>query len=76
MAEANEKNKVSGSTLYLVATPIGNLSDMSERAIKVLSEVDFVAAEDTRNSVRLLTHFGIKKPLVSYHEHNKKEKGG
>lgn len=75
MAEANEKNKVSGSTLYLVATPIGNLSDMSERAIKVLSEVDFVAAEDTRNSVRLLTHFGIKKPLVSYHEHNKKEKG-
>ncbi len=76
MAEVNEKNKVSGSTLYLVATPIGNLSDMSERAIKVLSEVDFVAAEDTRNSVRLLTHFGIKKPLVSYHEHNKKEKGG
>ncbi len=61
--------------LYIVATPIGNLSDMGERALKVLSEVDFVAAEDTRNSIRLLTHFGISKPLVSYHEHNKREKG-
>ena len=70
-----EKNKVSGSVLYIVATPIGNLSDISERAIKVLSEVDFVAAEDTRNSLRLLTHFGISKPMVSYHEHNKREKG-
>lgn len=70
-----EKNKVSASTLYLVATPIGNLSDISERAIKVLSEVDFIAAEDTRNSMRLLTHFGISKPLVSYYEHNKRERG-
>lgn len=70
-----EKNKVEGGTLYLVATPIGNLSDMSERGIKVLSEVDFVAAEDTRNTLRLLTHFGISKPLTSYHEHNKREKG-
>ena len=70
-----EKNKVLGRTLYLVATPIGNLSDMGERALKVLSEVDFVAAEDTRNTLRLLTHFGISKPLVSYHEHNKREKG-
>ena len=70
-----EKNKVTGSTLYLVATPIGNLSDMGERAIKTLSEVDFIAAEDTRNTLRLLTHFGISKPLVSYHEHNKREKG-
>ena len=61
--------------LYIVATPIGNLSDMGERALKVLSEVDFVAAEDTRNSLRLLTHFGISKTLVSYHEHNKREKG-
>ncbi len=75
MAEIFEKNKVDGGKLYLVSTPIGNLSDLSERALKVLSEVDFVAAEDTRNSVRLLTHFGIKKPLVSYHEHNKREKG-
>lgn len=70
-----EKNKVMGGTLYIVATPIGNLSDISERALKVLSEVDFVAAEDTRNSLRLLTHFGISKPMVSYHEHNKREKG-
>lgn len=75
MIDSKEKNKVDEGTLYLVATPIGNLSDISERALKVLSEVDFIAAEDTRNSVRLLTHFGIKKPLVSYHEHNKREKG-
>ncbi len=71
----NEKNKVVGGMLYVVATPIGNLADISERALKVLSEVDFVAAEDTRNSLRLLTHFGISKTLVSYHEHNKREKG-
>ena len=71
----DEKNKVLKSTLYLVATPIGNLADISERAIKVLSEVDFIAAEDTRNSVRLLSALGIKKELVSYHEHNKKASG-
>lgn len=80
MAEYNnrgeEKNKVVGGTLYLVATPIGNLSDISERALKVLSEVDFVAAEDTRNSMRLLSHFGISKPMVSYHDHNRRERGG
>ena len=70
-----EKNKVEKGTLYLVATPIGNLSDISERAIKVLSEVDFIAAEDTRNSLRLLSHLGISKPMVSYFEHNKKERG-
>ncbi len=70
-----EKNKVMGGTLYVVATPIGNLSDISERALKVLSEVDFIAAEDTRNTWRLLTHFGIEATLVSYHEHNKHEKG-
>ena len=70
-----EKNKTAQSTLYLVATPIGNLADMSERAIKVLSEVDFIAAEDTRNSLRLLTYFGISKPLTSYYEHNKRERG-
>ena len=63
-----EKNKVVGGTLYIVATPIGNLADISERALKVLSEVDFIAAEDTRNSLRLLSHFGISKPLVSYYE--------
>ncbi len=70
-----EKNKINKSTLYLVGTPIGNLSDISERAKKVLSEVDFIAAEDTRNSVRLLSAYGIKKELVSYYEHNKRESG-
>ena len=70
-----EKNKVEGGKLYLVATPIGNLADLSERAIKVLSEVDFIAAEDTRNSMRLLSHLGIQKPMVSYFEHNKRERG-
>ena len=71
----NTKNKVEKSTLYLVATPKGNLADISDRAKKVLSEVDFIAAEDTRNSVRLLTALGIKKELVSYHEHNRKSSG-
>ena len=71
----SEKNKVERSTLYLVATPIGNLADISERAVKVLSEVDFIAAEDTRNSLRLLSALGIKTELVSYHEHNKKASG-
>ncbi len=70
-----EKNKIEGSTLYLVGTPIGNLSDISQRAKKVLSEVDFIAAEDTRNSSKLLSVFEIRKELVSYHEHNKKESG-
>ena len=73
--EIREKNKVVGGMLYIVATPIGNLADIGERALKVLSEVDFIAAEDTRNSLRMLTHFGISKTLVSYHEHNKREKG-
>ena len=57
-------------TLYLVATPIGNLGDFSPRAVETLEQADFIAAEDTRVSVKLLNHFGIKKPLVSYHEHN------
>ena len=57
-------------TLYLVATPIGNLGDLSPRAVETLETVDFIAAEDTRVSVKLLNHFSIKKPLVSYHEHN------
>jgi len=70
-----EKNKVEKSTLYLVATPIGNLSDITYRAVKVLSEVDFIAAEDTRNTPKLLSKYNIKKPLVSYFEHNKREKG-
>ena len=70
-----EKNRVEAGKLYLVATPIGNLADLSERAIKVLSEVDFIAAEDTRNSMRMLTHLGISRPMVSYFEHNKRERG-
>ena len=70
-----EKNKTEKSTLYLVATPIGNLADISERAKKVLSEVDFIAAEDTRNSLKLLSCLGIRAELISYHEHNKKGAG-
>ncbi len=70
-----EKNAVLGGTLYLVATPIGNLSDITERALKVLSEVDFVAAEDTRNTGLLLSRYGISKPMVSYFEHNKRQRG-
>lgn len=63
------------STLYIVATPIGNLSDMTERGKKILSEVDFIAAEDTRVSGKLLSLYGIKKPIVNYFEHNKVEMG-
>ena len=62
-------------TLFLVATPIGNLGDMSERAIETLKSVDFIAAEDTRVSLKLLNHFDFKKPLVSYYEHNRLESG-
>lgn len=57
-------------TLYLVATPIGNLNDFSPRAVATLETADFIAAEDTRVSLKLLNHFGIKKPMVSYHQHN------
>ena len=57
-------------TLYLVATPIGNLNDLSPRALRALEEADFIAAEDTRVSLKLLNHFSIKKSMVSYHEHN------
>ena len=60
--------------LYLVATPIGNLEDMTYRAVRVLSEVDVIAAEDTRNSIKLLNHFEIKTPMTSYHEYNKYDK--
>ncbi len=61
-------------TLYLVATPIGNLEDMTFRAVRVLKEVDLVAAEDTRNSRKLMTHFDIATPMTSYHEYNRFEK--
>lgn len=61
--------------LYLCATPIGNLEDMTYRVIRILREVDLIAAEDTRNSIKLLNHFEIKTPMTSYHEYNKIEKG-
>ena len=63
------------SKLYVVGTPIGNLSDMTPRAVEILGSVDFIAAEDTRVTLKLLTHFDIHKPLVSYYEHNLREKG-
>lgn len=62
-------------TLYLCATPIGNLGDVSTRCLEVFRMVDLIAAEDTRRTVQLLNHFEITKPLTSYHEHNKREKG-
>ena len=61
--------------LYLCATPIGNLEDMTFRAIRILQEVDLIAAEDTRNSIKLLNHFEIHTPMTSYHEYNKYDKG-
>ena len=65
------KNKIEASVLYIVATPIGNMADISYRAVKVLSEVDFIAAEDTRVTGKLLSQLDISKPMTSYHEHNK-----
>jgi 16S rRNA (cytidine1402-2'-O)-methyltransferase len=61
--------------LYLCATPIGNLGDISARCLEIFNEVDIIACEDTRRTLQLLNHFGIKKQLTSYHEHNKAEKG-
>ncbi|MBE6720050.1 MAG: 16S rRNA (cytidine(1402)-2'-O)-methyltransferase [Ruminococcaceae bacterium] len=61
--------------LYVVGTPIGNLGDISPRAVETLEKVDFIAAEDTRVTLKLLNHFGIKKEMVSYFEHNKRERG-
>ncbi|MFZ2949036.1 MAG: 16S rRNA (cytidine(1402)-2'-O)-methyltransferase [Desulfuromonadaceae bacterium] len=63
------------ATLYIIATPIGNLEDMTYRAVRILGEVDLIAAEDTRHSLKLLNHFGISKPLTSYFDHNQQIKG-
>lgn len=62
-------------TLFVVGTPIGNLGDMSPRAVQVMADCDFIAAEDTRVTLKLLNHFDIKKPMVSYYEHNRAQKG-
>ena len=62
-------------TLYIVGTPIGNLGDFSPRAVEILQSVDFIAAEDTRVTLKMLNHFGIKKPMISYFEHNRFERG-
>ena len=64
-----------GGKLYLCATPIGNLEDITFRVLRILKEVDLIAAEDTRNSIKLLNHFEIKTPMTRYHEYNKIEKG-
>lgn len=75
MPDAEEKNAICPGTLYLVATPIGNLADVSERAKKILAGVDFIAAEDTRNSAKLLNCLGITNSMVSYFEHNRAQRG-
>ncbi|MHA7114057.1 16S rRNA (cytidine(1402)-2'-O)-methyltransferase [Pseudomonas promysalinigenes] len=76
MTDVAGTSKSTVGTLYVVATPIGNLDDMSARALKVLADVALIAAEDTRHSVRLLQHFGIDTPLAACHEHNERDEGG
>ena len=68
------KGKVMAGKVYLCATPIGNLEDITYRVVRTLKEVDLIAAEDTRNSIKLLNHFEIRTPMTSYHEYNKIEK--
>ena len=65
---------MSRGILYIVGTPIGNLEDITYRAIRTLNEVDIILAEDTRQTLKLLTHYNIKKPLISYHRHNEDDK--
>lgn len=76
MTDVPGASKSTIGTLYVVATPIGNLDDMSARALKVLGSVALIAAEDTRHSIRLLQHFGIGTPLAACHEHNERDEGG
>lgn len=76
MTDVAGASKSAVGTLYVVATPIGNLDDMSARALKVLADVALIAAEDTRHSIRLLQHFGIDTPLAACHEHNERDEGG
>ena len=68
--QSQKSAELGGGKLFLVGTPIGNLEDMTYRAIRILNEVNTIAAEDTRNTIRLCNHFEIKTPLMSYHEHN------
>lgn len=75
MTEVSGASKSTTGTLYVVATPIGNLDDISARALKILGAVKLIAAEDTRHSVRLLQHFGIQTPLAPCHEHNERDEG-
>lgn len=72
--DRGRKGKIMTGTLYLCATPIGNLGDITQRVLDTLNAVDLIAAEDTRNTIHLLNHFGIRKPLTSYHEYNKYDK--
>src|SRR5436309_12116956 len=67
-------NNAGRGTLYVVATPIGNLEDMTYRAVRILKEVDLIACEDTRQTRKLLDHYGIDRPTISYHEHNEAER--
>ena len=75
MTAQGSEEKTGCGTLYVVATPIGNLGDLTPRAAETFAAADFVAAEDTRVTLRLLNHLGLKKPMISYYEHNLRQRG-